>query len=75
MAMIALVLPEPKTARAESQSQQGNKFDVVGFILIATFRGALEVVVDRGLEDYWFGSSFIVTFTVISALAFVLFFS
>src|SRR6202048_3895399 len=35
MAMIALVLREPKTARAESQSQQGNKFDVVGFILIA----------------------------------------
>src|ERR1700675_4044185 len=41
MAMIALVLREPKTARAESQSQQGNKFDVVGFILIATFHGAL----------------------------------
>src|ERR1700738_4062167 len=38
MAMIALVLREPKTARAESQSQQGNKFDVVGFILIATFQ-------------------------------------
>src|SRR6202165_4351452 len=37
MAVIALVLREPKTARAESQSQQGNKFDVVGFILIATF--------------------------------------
>src|SRR6476660_8431426 len=50
MAMIALVLREPKTARAESQSQQGNKFDVVGFILIATFLGALEVVLDRGLE-------------------------
>src|ERR1700720_4659366 len=72
MAMIALVLPEPKTARAESQSQQGNKFDIVGFILIATFLGALEVVLDRGLEDDWFGSPFIVTFTVISALAFVL---
>src|SRR5260370_29758240 len=72
MAMIALVLPEPKTARAESQSQQGSKFDVVGFILIATFLGALEVVMDRGLEDDWFGSSFIVTFTVICALAFAL---
>jgi DHA2 family multidrug resistance protein len=72
MAMIALVLPERKTAPSESQSQQGNKFDVVGFILIATFLGALEVVLDRGLEEDWFGSSFIVTFTVISALAFVL---
>jgi DHA2 family multidrug resistance protein len=72
MAMIALVLREPKTARAESQSQQGSKFDVVGFILIATFLGALEVVLDRGLEDDWFGSSFIVTFAIICALAFVL---
>ena len=72
MAMIALVLREPKTARAESQSQQGNKFDVVGFILIATFLGALEVVLDRGLDDDWFGSPFIVTFAIICGLAFVL---
>src|ERR1700733_8956032 len=72
MTMIALVLPESKTARAESQSQQGNKFDVVGFTLIATFLGALEVVLDRGLEDDWFASPFIVTFSVVCALAFVL---
>src|SRR6202021_2189691 len=42
------------------------------FMLVATFLGALEVVLDRGLEDDWFGSSFIVTFAVVSALAFVL---
>ena len=72
MAAIALVLPPSRTARAESGSQQEYKFDVVGFILVATFLGALEVVLDRGLEDDWFGSSFIVTFAVISALAFVL---
>src|SRR6201998_3218277 len=70
MAAIALVLREPKTAHARSQSQQG--FDVVGFLLIATFLGALEVVLDRGLEDDWFGSPFIVTFATISGLAFVL---
>jgi MFS transporter, DHA2 family, multidrug resistance protein len=72
MALISLVLREPRTAHAESQPQQGNGFDVVGFILIATFLGALEVVLDRGLEDDWFGSPFIVTFAVISGLAFVL---
>jgi DHA2 family multidrug resistance protein len=47
-------------------------FDVIGFMLVATFLGALEVVLDRGLEDDWFSSPFIVTFAVISALAFVL---
>jgi DHA2 family multidrug resistance protein len=72
MALISLVLREPRTAHAESQPQQRNGFDVVGFILIATFLGALEVVLDRGLEDDWFGSPFIVTFAVISGLAFVL---
>src|ERR1700687_169284 len=49
MALISLVLQEPKTAHAESHSQQGNGFDAVGFILVATFLGALEVVLDRGL--------------------------
>jgi DHA2 family multidrug resistance protein len=72
MAAIALVLREPETARAESQSRQDNGFDVVGFVLIATFLGALEVVLDRGLEDDWFSSPFIVTFATICGLAFVL---
>src|SRR6201987_4161824 len=72
MALISLVLREPRAAHAESQPAQGNGFDVVGFILIATFLGALEVVLDRGLEDDWFGSPFIVTFATISGLAFVL---
>jgi DHA2 family multidrug resistance protein len=71
--LIALILKESPTARAEAQRQQrGQGFDVIGFALVATFLGALEVVLDRGLEDDWFGSSFIVTFTIISALAFVL---
>jgi DHA2 family multidrug resistance protein len=69
MAMIALVLREPK--RQQSQ-QQDHRFDVIGFILVATFLGALEVVLDRGLEDDWFASNFIVTFSVVCAVAFVL---
>jgi MFS transporter, DHA2 family, multidrug resistance protein len=69
MAMIALVLHEP--ARAESRSERAG-FDWIGFLLVATFLGALEVVLDRGLEDDWFSSGFIVTFAVICALAFVL---
>src|ERR1700736_5974610 len=72
MALISMVLREPRTADVDSRSQQGNGFDVVGFMLVATFLGALEVVLDRGLEDDWFGSPFIVTFAVISGLAFVL---
>ncbi len=47
------------------------RFDLVGFLLVATFLGSLEVVLDRGLVDDWFGSNFIVIFSIICALAFV----
>src|SRR6201981_1806733 len=69
MTLIAILLGQPK--RQQSQ-QQGDRFDFIGFMLVATFLGALEVVLDRGLEDDWFASRFIVTFAVICALAFVL---
>jgi MFS transporter, DHA2 family, multidrug resistance protein len=73
MALISLLLQESPVARAEARrQQQGQGFDVIGFVLVATFLGALEVVLDRGLEDDWFASHFIVTFAVISGLAFVL---
>jgi MFS transporter, DHA2 family, multidrug resistance protein len=70
MALIAIILREQATPRAEPQ--QGKGFDLMGFILVATFLGALEVVLDRGLEDDWFDSPFIVTFAVICVLAFIL---
>jgi MFS transporter, DHA2 family, multidrug resistance protein len=71
MALIAAILREPAPAAGRT-AQQRIRFDVVGFMLVATFLGALEVVLDRGLEDDWFGSSFIITFAVVCALAFVL---
>src|SRR5271163_994418 len=67
IALIAILLPADKPNQAQSV-----RFDVIGFLLVATFLGALEIVLDRGLEDDWFGSNFIVTFTAICALAFVL---
>jgi MFS transporter, DHA2 family, multidrug resistance protein len=70
MALIAAILREP--ARPAGQKAQQGSFDVVGFMLVATFLGALEVVLDRGLDDDWFASPFIVTSAVICALAFVL---
>jgi DHA2 family multidrug resistance protein len=72
IALIALILRESAArAKGELQQQQAG-FDFIGFMLVATFLGALELVLDRGLEDDWFASSFVVTFAVISALAFVL---
>jgi DHA2 family multidrug resistance protein len=65
---------EPKAATAEHRrpQQQGGGFDLLGFILVATFLGTLEIVLDRGLIDDWFASSFITTSAIVCALAFVL---
>ncbi len=72
IALISAILHEPAAARAKDDPRQQGGFDLIGFILVATFLGALEIVLDRGLEDDWFSSPFIITFAVISALAFVL---
>jgi DHA2 family multidrug resistance protein len=69
--LIALIFREPRAA-IEQRRRQPIRFDAVGFLLVATFLGALEIVLDRGQEDDWFGSRFIIIFTVICGLAFVL---
>ena len=52
--------------------RQGVRMDVVGFLLVATFLGSLEVVLARGQTLNWFASNFIVIFTVICVVAFCL---
>jgi DHA2 family multidrug resistance protein len=71
MALIALVLREPEAATAQRR-RHWERFDAVGFALVATFLGSLELMLDRGLEDDWFGSIFIVGVAVVCVLAFVL---
>ncbi len=72
LGLIALILREPEAAERRRLQQQGRRFDLVGFVLIATFLGTLEIVLDRGLEDDWFASNFIVAVSAVCTLAFVL---
>jgi MFS transporter, DHA2 family, multidrug resistance protein len=74
IALVSMILRESKAAVEERRrlKAEGTRFDFVGFLLVATFLGALEVVLDRGQEDDWFASNFIVTFAAICGLAFVL---
>jgi MFS transporter, DHA2 family, multidrug resistance protein len=67
IALIAMLLPADKPGQAPTA-----RFDFIGFLLVATFLGALEIVLDRGLEDDWFGSNFIIMFTFVCSVAFVL---
>jgi DHA2 family multidrug resistance protein len=75
LVLIWLIIPASAEKRKEREKlwAKGPNFDLVGFILVATFLGALEVVLDRGQIDDWFGSNFIATFAIISATALVLF--
>jgi DHA2 family multidrug resistance protein len=74
LTLASLILPEPKAAVDQRRrlKEEEIRFDLIGFLLIATFLGALEVVLDRGQEDDWFGSNFIITFAIVCGLAFVL---
>jgi DHA2 family multidrug resistance protein len=47
------------------------RFDYIGFGLLAVAVGALQVALDKGQEDDWFGSRFIVTLMVVAAIGFV----
>ncbi len=49
----------------------GVRVDYIGIALLALGIGALQVLLDKGQEDDWFGSHFIVTLAVISAVCLV----
>lgn len=72
-AAIAAVLRETPAMLAERRAARRSLgFDVIGFALVATFLGALELVCDRGLEDDWFGSTFIIEASCVCVVAFLL---
>ncbi len=72
IAAIALLLSESATQVAERlrARRENGGFDLIGFVLVATFLGAIEIMCDRGLEDDWFGSPFIVAVAAVCGLAF-----
>lgn len=68
-ALVAWVLPAtPPAGRGEA----GPRFDLAGFVLVAGFLGALELVLDRGVIEDWFGSPLIVTCAAVSLVCFLL---
>ncbi len=48
-------------------SGAGVKFDYIGVALLTLGVGALQVMLDKGQEDDWFGSHFILTLAVLAA--------
>ncbi len=73
--LIYFVIPSSPEKQRERQKlwAEGPNFDFVGFILVATFLGTLEVVLDRGQIEDWLGSNVITAFSVASVTALLLF--
>jgi DHA2 family multidrug resistance protein len=63
-----LVEDPPYLARLKKQL---SGFDFIGFSLLTLGVGALQIALDKGQEDDWFGSNFITTWVVIAAAGLV----
>src|SRR5262245_2513398 len=55
----------------KSVKQAGVKVDYIGIALLVLGVGALQVMLDRGQQDDWFGSSFIVTLAIIAGVGLI----
>jgi DHA2 family multidrug resistance protein len=77
LTLVQWMLVEPEVLERERRERlsRGLRIDWLGFILVASALGCLEIVLDRGQEDDWFHSQFIVTFAVISAASFIFLFA
>ncbi len=56
-----LVEPPAETEHRGKLLARGLRVDYIGFGLVALGLGTLQVVLDKGQRDDWFGSNFIVT--------------
>src|ERR1700758_5302598 len=63
-----LVQDPPYTSR---EKKGAGRFDYIGFALLAIGVGALQVALDKGQEDDWFGSHFITILIVTAAVGLV----
>jgi DHA2 family multidrug resistance protein len=67
-----LVQDSPAAKKEQEEATKGGiKVDYVGFALVALGIGCLQVVLDKGQEDDWFGSTFITTFVILSAIGII----
>jgi MFS transporter, DHA2 family, multidrug resistance protein len=68
-----LILVDPPAVKKDREDalRGGLKVDFLGFILVAVGLGCLQIVLDKGTEDDWFASDFVLVFGLISAIALV----
>ncbi len=63
--------PQKLVDERKARLKKGLDVDWVGFLLVAIGLGSLEIFLDRGERDDWFGSGFITTAAIVAAVAIV----
>src|SRR3954447_22496911 len=61
--------PPALVAERARRLREGVRIDYIGFALLTLGLGTLQVVLDRGQQDDWFGSSFITACALVSLVA------
>ena len=74
LALVHWLVEEPDVLQREQRARlaRGLNIDWLGILLIALTFGSLEIVLDRGEIDGWFGSTTIVTFAAIAFSSLIL---
>jgi MFS transporter, DHA2 family, multidrug resistance protein len=66
LALVLRLVEDPPYLTYRRQSRM--RVDYIGFALLALGVGALQIMLDKGQEDDWFGSRFIFTLAVVAAV-------
>jgi DHA2 family multidrug resistance protein len=66
LALVFQLIDDPPHLLRRQRSEI--KLDYVGFSLLALGVGALQIMLDKGQEDDWFGSNFITTLAIIAGI-------
>ncbi len=71
LAMQILEDPPEFVARRKARLSEGIRLDYIGFALLAVGMCSLQVVLDKGQEDDWFASRFIIDLAIAAVLGLV----
>ncbi len=66
-----VIFDPPNWAARKTKSGRGFSFDYVGFALLVVGMCSLQVVLDKGQEDDWWASTFILYFSIAAAVSLV----
>lgn len=71
--LTSMLVHDSPGAREEHEraTRRGIRVDYAGFAFVAIGLGSLQVVLDKGQEEDWFGSTFILVFACLSAVGII----